>query len=82
MAKKSLDLLDTNLAVYDKILSKQQYLAGDEITLADLYHLSYGEEAWEVGLADVVKKYPHVMAWFESLRSRNSWKKVLSESLL
>ncbi|QKX58037.1 uncharacterized protein TRUGW13939_05157 [Talaromyces rugulosus] len=82
LAKKNLDLLDTNLAVYEKILSKQKYLAGDEITLADLYHLPYGVEAWEVGLRDVVNKYPHVTRWFESIESRSSWERVLIESSL
>jgi glutathione S-transferase len=82
LAKKNLALLDTNLAVYEKILSKQKYLAGDEITLADLYHLPYGVEAWEVGLRDVVNKYPHVTRWFESIESRSSWERVLNESSL
>ncbi|CRG83807.1 hypothetical protein PISL3812_01163 [Talaromyces islandicus] len=82
MAKKNLDLLDTTLAVYETILSKQKFLAGDEITLADLYHLPYGAEAWEVGLRDVIRKYPHVTRWFESLQSRDSWKRVLLDSSL
>lgn len=33
--------LEAKLDVYDKILSKQKYLAGDEITLADLFHIPY-----------------------------------------
>lgn len=34
--------LDTVLAVYDKILAEQKYLAGGELTLADLFHLPNG----------------------------------------
>lgn len=34
--------LEGKLDVYDKILSKQKYLAGNEVTLADLFHLPYG----------------------------------------
>ncbi|KAF8516177.1 glutathione transferase [Hysterangium stoloniferum] len=30
------------LDAYERILSKQAYLAGDEVTLADLFHLPYG----------------------------------------
>lgn len=30
------------LAAYMTILSKQKYLAGDKITIADLFHLPYG----------------------------------------
>jgi glutathione S-transferase len=33
--------LEPKLDVYDKILSKQKYLAGDELTLADLFHIPY-----------------------------------------
>jgi glutathione S-transferase len=34
--------LEGKLAGYEKILSKHKYLAGDEVTLADLAHLPYG----------------------------------------
>ncbi|KAJ7097165.1 thioredoxin-like protein [Mycena belliarum] len=34
--------LSAKLEVYEIILGKQKYLAGDEITLADLFHLPYG----------------------------------------
>lgn len=34
--------LEPKLDVYEQILSKQKYLAGDELTLADLFHLPYG----------------------------------------
>jgi glutathione S-transferase len=34
--------LEGKLAGYEKILSKQKHLAGDDLTLADLFHLPYG----------------------------------------
>lgn len=34
--------LSANLDVYDTILSKTPYLAGDRLTLADLWHLPTG----------------------------------------
>jgi glutathione S-transferase len=34
--------LEGKLAGYEKMLSKQKYLAGDEVTLPDLSHLPYG----------------------------------------
>ena len=34
--------LEPKLDVYEQILSKQKYLAGDELTLADLFHIPYG----------------------------------------
>jgi glutathione S-transferase len=54
--------LEKNLATYNQILSKQKYLAGNELTLADLFHLSYGvflapqQFTW---LEDEAK-YPHL----------------------
>ncbi|KAF5314738.1 hypothetical protein D9611_007252 [Ephemerocybe angulata] len=41
--------LEPRLDVYDEILSRQRYLAGDELTLADLFHLPYGVLLVEAG---------------------------------
>ncbi|PVH87781.1 glutathione-S-transferas-like protein [Cadophora sp. DSE1049] len=78
LVKESLDKLDTCLAVYESILSKQKYLAGNKFTLADLYHLPYGVEALDVGLKDLMVNYPHVAKWFEGLQARKSWAKVIA----
>jgi hypothetical protein len=54
--------LEGKLAGYEAILSKQKYLAGDKITLADLSHLPYG--AWMAPLGftflEDVAKFPHI----------------------
>jgi glutathione S-transferase len=34
--------LEGKIAGYEAILGKTRYLAGDELTLADLFHLPYG----------------------------------------
>ncbi|KAM0123773.1 hypothetical protein ACHAP3_010877 [Botrytis cinerea] len=73
-----LQTLDNNLAVYDQILSKQKYLTGDEITLADLYHLPHGTQALKYGFQDLLGKYPHVNKWWEGLQARDSWKEVVA----
>lgn len=36
------NLLADKLEGYERILSKHAYLAGDKLTLADLFHLPYG----------------------------------------
>lgn len=51
--------LDEKLNAYDKVLSKQKYLAGDEITLADLYHIPYGCMVGQAGF-DIMKNKPNV----------------------
>jgi len=69
--------LDQALAVYETILSKQAYLAGNELTLADLAHLPYGNHITEVK-GEVFAKYPAVHKWMSGLLARESWKQVLS----
>ncbi|KAM5448539.1 Glutathione S-transferase hmp2 [Microsporum audouinii] len=68
--------LDTALAIYDKILSRQEFLAGDELTLADLFHLPNASALWAFGYQDTFKKYANVVKWFESLQRRETWVKA------
>ncbi|KAI1030690.1 hypothetical protein LB503_013017 [Fusarium chuoi] len=74
--KAKLTALDTALAGYEHILSRQSYLAGDEITLADLFHLPYGSLVEQAGFGDLLPKYPSVQAWWRRLQDRESWKKA------
>ncbi|KAK2593568.1 hypothetical protein QQS21_008743 [Conoideocrella luteorostrata] len=73
--------LDATLAVYDGILAKQNYLAGNEVSLADLFHLSYGKLAQEAGFKQTFDKYPNVKRWLDGLEARDSWAKVGSATL-
>ncbi|KAG6825609.1 hypothetical protein H0H93_000478, partial [Arthromyces matolae] len=51
--------LDAKLDVYDKILGKQKYLAGDELTLADLFHIPYGTMLAVAG-SNIMETKPNV----------------------
>jgi glutathione S-transferase len=68
--------LDATLAIYDTTLSKQAYLAGDEITLADLFHLSLGKLLKEIGFPEMFRRYSNVTRWLDELSERPSWIKV------
>jgi glutathione S-transferase len=46
--------LETKLAAYEAMLGKHKYLAGDDLTLADLFHLPWGAFA-----------APQEFTWFE-----------------
>jgi glutathione S-transferase len=48
---------------YERILSRTKYLAGDELTIADLFHLSYGAMLAPAGitLLEDAEKYPNVV---------------------
>ncbi|KAL2075178.1 hypothetical protein VTL71DRAFT_120 [Oculimacula yallundae] len=76
MVKKHAAALEASLAVYDGILAKQAYLAGDELTLADLFHLPYGKMVKGLGFADLFAKFPNVDKWFTALEKRETWVKV------
>ncbi|KAL1960617.1 hypothetical protein VTO42DRAFT_7196 [Malbranchea cinnamomea] len=68
MRKKLAETLD----VYEKILSKQKYLGGEELTLGDLYHVPWGVLLPTVG-CDELQTRPHVAKWFNELKDRPAW---------
>ena len=68
--------LNANLNIYEKILSKQPYLAGDRFTLADLFHLPYGAWLVKIGEGNLFESRPNVKQWWERITSRTSWKAV------
>ncbi|KAL1980290.1 hypothetical protein VTN96DRAFT_4378 [Rasamsonia emersonii] len=68
--------LEETLAGYERILSKQPYLAGDKLTLADLFHLPYATLVENLGYKDLYAKYPAFSKWLAGLQARESWKKV------
>ncbi|KAJ7464244.1 glutathione S-transferase [Mycena galericulata] len=57
----------------EQILSKSKYLAGDHITLGDLYHLPYAHAVTNVLKSDVMTSRPNVARWFKDISSRPSW---------
>ncbi|PPQ66676.1 hypothetical protein CVT24_008829 [Panaeolus cyanescens] len=72
---KLIAALEMKLDVYEKILSKQKYLAGNEITIADLFHLPYGSMLSAAG-SDIMESKPNVKRWFHDISSRPSWMAV------
>lgn len=75
LVSKYVMALDQTLAVYDVILQKQAYLAGDDITLADIFHLSLGK-LLELEYPKLFDRYPNVKKWLEELSRRPSWIRV------
>ncbi|KAJ7028400.1 glutathione S-transferase-like protein [Mycena alexandri] len=73
--------LEGKFAGYERVLSKDKYLAGDEVTLADLFHIPYLSV---FGLAKLnfftaeeeVKKWPNLARWANELLARDSAKSV------
>ncbi|KAJ7235399.1 glutathione S-transferase [Mycena rebaudengoi] len=71
--EKNLETLSAKLDVYEVILGKQKYLAGDEVTLVDLFHLPYGAMLEQAGSDLMTTKGPNVTRWFNDLQVRESW---------
>jgi len=62
---------------FERLLKKQKYLAGDEISAIDIFCLSYGHMMTESGY-DYLKseKWPNVARWWADISSRPSWQLV------
>ncbi|EFC37458.1 predicted protein [Naegleria gruberi] len=74
--KQLSEKLSLNLDAYERVLAKQEFIGGNQFTLADLYHLPYGNLLFAIGLGNLLLDRPHVKAWWEKISSRPSWKAV------
>ncbi|KAJ7853789.1 glutathione S-transferase [Mycena olivaceomarginata] len=67
-----LEILDKKLEGYEAILSKQRYVAGDNFTLVDLFHIPYAPLVASDG-SDIMTRKPNVARWYNELVARPSW---------
>jgi glutathione S-transferase len=67
--------LSANLDVYDTILGRQQYMAGDEFSMVDIFFVPYTNRTFKMGLGNMVTDRPHLKMWWETVSSRPSLKK-------
>jgi len=67
------EIIKDKLQGYERILSKQKYVAGDSLTLIDLYHLPYGSLLEKAGVK-IDQDIPNVARWWKDISSRESWK--------
>ncbi|KAJ7827059.1 glutathione S-transferase [Mycena leptocephala] len=72
--------LSAKLDAYEVILGKQKYLAGNEVTLADLFHLPYATMLSVPQRYQVRQRFPQgidkvtkSVRWFNDLTARASW---------
>lgn len=62
--------------IIDPVLAKQQFLAGDSFSLAEVSWLPYMEFFAASGGTDLINQHKNVAAWWERVSTRPSWKKV------
>ncbi|KAG2142277.1 glutathione S-transferase [Suillus bovinus] len=68
-----LAILQSKLDAYEVILSKQKYLAGDSVTLADLCHLPQGTAFCGAGFAEVFESRSNLARWWKDISNRPAW---------
>lgn len=77
--QENLNIFSSKLDAYEAILSKQTYLAGDHITLADMFHLPFGymvTSAAGIKILEDSDSRPNVARWWKAVSSRPSWQAV------
>jgi glutathione S-transferase len=78
--RKALDLLKAHLDYIGRLADGRNWLAGDNLSLADLAgaaHLSAIDYIGDVPWAD----FPSAKAWFQRLKSRPSFRPLLTDSV-
>jgi len=72
LVNEHLQKISSKLDVYEQILSRQKYIAADEMTLIDLFHLPSGAVLKRVK-PELFANRPHVAKWLETLEARPAW---------
>ncbi|XP_051228456.2 glutathione S-transferase 1 [Lolium perenne] len=73
---ESLERLRGVLGIYEARLEKSRYLAGDNVSFADLNHIPFTFYFMTTPYASLFDEYPKVKAWWESLMARPAVQRV------
>lgn len=63
--------------VADKLLQKTQFMAGDELSLVDIYYIPLVKRLFAVGFGETVLSRPNVAAWWHRATNMPEIKKLL-----
>ena len=66
------------LDVMEKNLSVHPYMVANDFTLADVTWMPYIEYLFPASMGQLVTERPTVNAWWEKVRNRPAWQKVLT----
>ena len=70
--------LDTPLKVMDKQLASHPFISGEAFTLADVAYMPYLEYGMMTPAKELITKHPHIVAWWNKISERPTWRKVVS----
>ena len=68
--------LDKALSIMDKQLASHPFIAGDSFTLADICYMPYIEYGMATPAKDRFAKHPHVVAWWNKISEKPTWRKI------
>jgi len=69
-------MLEKTFSAISTPLAKGPFLVGDSFTLADIFYMPYLEYLMVSPAKATFEKYPHVVAWWNRVSERPSWRKV------
>ena len=72
-SKQGLDIMDAHLA-------KNEYLAGSQFTLADVFYIPYFQMALGTPEKDILESRPHIAAWLKKITSRPTWTELAAQN--
>jgi glutathione S-transferase len=65
--------------IIDDILTRQGYLAGNDYTLVDIFHIPVVERLFACGDGDLIRERENVNAWWQRCLTRPAVKKYMDE---
>ena len=68
--------LETTLGIMDSHLTHHEYFAADRFTLADIFFMPYLGYCMMTPVKETLAKYPAVMAWWNRVSERPTWRKA------
>ena len=72
--------LKTTLGVMSAELAKTPFISGDAFTIADIGFMPYLEYVMATPAKELVTPHERVVAWWEKIRARPTWQKVIGKS--
>lgn len=72
--------LEVTCGVMEKQLAKTPFLAGAEFSIADIGFMPYIDYAMATPAKDIFSKHPHLMAWWNRVSERPSWRKATAKA--
>jgi glutathione S-transferase len=68
--------LEVTSAVMEGQLAKTPFLAGADLSIADICYMPYIEYAMTTPAKEIFAKHPHIMAWWNKISERPTWRKA------